>query len=345
MEMMKNNRVLLSLVLTSLLTVSCYEKYVLDYDYSGVYVAYQYDLRSFVVGEGMSFRMGVVLGGVINNNSNRDVFIQCDNSLVNGNLSKYWPGASPFTATDAILGKVSYGTVSQSYVKTAVEKAGITSLTPLPESSYSLSSESMITIAKGNHTGTIEVKADSTALLSLPDIGSKPFYALGLRIRSADADTVLFSKSYQVVALRIENMMFGNWYRGGYSEISSSEGVKTNYYRTQIPCDENSDKLYKLTTYDASSVVSNYLGSDPGSLRIQCLGDDLKLLSSSTEITDLGSSYNKAKLLQDRKMYLNYRYTRTDGSVVTVHDTLTFRNRVRDGVNEWQDEIPSHYSN
>ena len=44
---------------------SCYEDYVKDYDYSGVYLAYQYDLRSFVVGEGMQFKIGAVLDGVI----------------------------------------------------------------------------------------------------------------------------------------------------------------------------------------------------------------------------------------------------------------------------------------
>ena len=32
-----------------------------------------------------------------------------------------------------------------------------------------------------------------------------------------------------------------------------------------------------------------------------------------------------------------------DGTVTEVTDTLTFRNRIRDGVNEWQDENPQHY--
>lgn len=47
-------RIFAALLATALLT-GCYEKYVKDYDYSGVYIAYQYDLRTFVVGEGMKF--------------------------------------------------------------------------------------------------------------------------------------------------------------------------------------------------------------------------------------------------------------------------------------------------
>jgi hypothetical protein len=55
------------------------------------------------------------------------------------------------------------------------------------------------------------------------------------------------------------------------------------------------------------------------------------------------STYNQAKLLQNRKILLNYKYVNGDGNTCYAQDTLTFRNRIRDGVNEWQDENPSHY--
>jgi len=57
------------------------------------------------------------------------------------------------------------------------------------------------------------------------------------------------------------------------------------------------------------------------------------------------STYNNTKLLQERKLILKYKFTNTVNTF-TYHctDTLTFRNRIRDGVNEWQDENPSHYS-
>ena len=39
---------------------------------------------------------------------------------------------------------------------------------------------------------------------------------------------------------------------------------------------------------------------------------------------------------------LKYKYEK-DGLVYHATDTLTFRNRIRDGVNEWQDENQEHY--
>jgi hypothetical protein len=55
------------------------------------------------------------------------------------------------------------------------------------------------------------------------------------------------------------------------------------------------------------------------------------------------SVYNQAKLLQNRKIYLNYQYSDAAGNVYHAQDTLTFRNRIRDGVNEWQDENAANY--
>ena len=68
--------------------------------------------------------------------------------------------------------------------------------------------------------------------------------------------------------------------------------------------------------------------------------------SSSSEINVLpdGESYfNRSKLLQERKIFLKYKYENGDGTTSFVTDTLTFRNRTRDGVNEWQDENPDNY--
>jgi hypothetical protein len=55
------------------------------------------------------------------------------------------------------------------------------------------------------------------------------------------------------------------------------------------------------------------------------------------------STFNRAKLLQNRKILLNYMYVNAAGNTCYAQDTLTFRNRIRDGVNEWQDENPANY--
>lgn len=60
-------------------------------------------------------------------------------------------------------------------------------------------------------------------------------------------------------------------------------------------------------------------------------------------LPDGESTFNRPKLLQERKLFLKYKYANADGTTSYATDTLTFRNRIRDGVNEWQDENPSHY--
>ena len=82
---------------------ACYEPYVTDYEYSAVYVANQYDLRSLVVGAGMQFDFGVVLGGVMNNAEDRVVRFQLDDELVAGDLAAFGAERS-FTALDGMLG-------------------------------------------------------------------------------------------------------------------------------------------------------------------------------------------------------------------------------------------------
>lgn len=71
-------------LLASAVLTGCYEKYVKDYDYSGVYIAYQYDLRTFVVGEGMKFQISSVLAGVLSNDRDRSVYYLLDDELVTG---------------------------------------------------------------------------------------------------------------------------------------------------------------------------------------------------------------------------------------------------------------------
>ena len=60
------------------------------------------------------------------------------------------------------------------------------------------------------------------------------------------------------------------------------------------------------------------------------------------KITGSGA-FNGETRLQDRQIFLRYKVTRSDGGYDDVRDTLTFRNRIRDGINEWQDEHPENY--
>lgn len=334
------------IALSVLLLSGCYEDYVKDYDHDAVYVAYQYDLRSVVVGEEFGFNIGAVLGGVLENKRDRKVYFCFDDALVYEDLSEYGASGS-FTAIDGMLGKATSGRLSQGYVTTAVKQAGITELTPLPARMFSTTADSRIVIGKGRNTGTVRVQIDSAMFLSNKKAGALPYYAIGYRLTSADADTILPQYSYGVIAIRCENMLFGSWYHGGRcwktdlggNRIAGSEST----YFTTIPGDEASSAIYKLKTTSPYSVSTSYFHNSTGSFTIEMKEGKVSVSDRDGKITDEGCSWNKAKLLQNRKVFLNYSYSNGDGTRTVVSDTLSFRNRERDGINEWQDENPDHY--
>jgi hypothetical protein len=294
----------------------------------------------------MEFEIGTMLSGVMNNDRDRSVRLEIDDALVTADLSAITGAEESFTAFDVMSGKSTSGSVSNPYVKDAVLSAGITGLTPLPSELYSTGPLN-VTIPKGRHTVSVKVKADSLAFIADPNSGYAPYYAIGYKVVSADADMILPEKSFSVVAVRLESRFFGNWYHGGVSRIvedGSQKELAVHKYYTQIPTAEGTPGLYTLTTSGAYKVTSNWFHNISGNMDITCSdGKTLVVSDAEGKITDLGSSWNEDKLLQGRKLYLNYKYSNGDGTSTHVTDTLTFRNRIRDGVNEYQDANPEHY--
>lgn len=342
-------------LLAAVTLAGCYDDYVKDYDYSGVYIAYQYDLRTFVVGEGMKFTVGAVLAGVLSNDRDRSVYYVLDDELITEDLAPYngldelGQPSDPFTAFDVMSGLSTSGTVSQSYVTTDIKASGIKQLTPLPREYFTVSNDEKISIWRGRHTGTITIKADSAAFLADAQASSKPYYAIGFRVTSADADTILLSKSFEVLAVRYENKLFGNYYHGGVTSVVDASGqeLSKEVYPTTIPSNEGSHGIYTLSTVAPDALTSNFIGTEQGSLLLTLDEPAIAVtgtVNGSKTIEDLGSSFNCARLLQNRKLFLHYRYPNDDGTYTVVQDTLTFRNRIRDGVNEWQDENPGNYN-
>ena len=94
----------------------CYDSYVRDFDYTAVYAAYQYDLRTFVLGEEAKFDFTVALGGVMANDRDRPVEVALDESLLAG----------------AANGMKSQSLVSGDYVSAAFKSYAATDLVPLP---------------------------------------------------------------------------------------------------------------------------------------------------------------------------------------------------------------------
>lgn len=315
---------ILSAILLTLMFGSCYDDYIKDFDYTSIYFPYQTNVRTFVVGEGMKVDIGATLGGVMTNTKDRVVECKTDNSLI----------------TPAILTIMQGGLA---YIKDNV--AGLTELKAIPTDYYTLSSNT-ITIKKGEHVGIITVRPDSSKFLA--DAATlKAQYVLPLVISKADADSVITAKKYAVIGLRYENMLFGNYYHGGVTTVKDAAGVVVNTikYYTRLPQSDN--LVWSLKTVAPNQLVTSGLSNGTGSMKLTMSGGVItvsKADGSTVNVEPDGtSSFNQAKLLQNRKIILSYKYANADGTTSYAKDTLTFRNRIRDGVNEWQDENPNNY--
>lgn len=317
-------------IFTLLITVmtSCYDDYIKDYEYNGIYFPFQTNVRTFVVGEGMKIEVGAALGGVMENNKDRIVRYSIKNELV----------------TQDILDRMKSGL---NYIKNSVE--GVDELLSMPNDYYTLSNPSEMIIRKGTHGGTVVVRPDSAKFLSDPKT-LQAHYALSFYIESADADSIVEPMRYAVIGLKYENMLFGNYWHGGVRVIKDMAGtpLDTIAYYTQIPQPES--KVWTLKTVSPFELETNGLAddADKGSIKLTIHPDGAIAIGKSSAskvnvLPDGECKFNQAKLLQDRKIFLKYKYENSNGTMSHVTDTLTFRNRIRDGVNEWQDENPGNY--
>lgn len=317
-------KILLSLLILGTLS-SCYKDYIEDFDYTAIYFPYQTNVRTFVVGEGMTLEVGAALSGVRDNTRDRLVNFSMDSKLI----------------TSDILETMKNGT---NHVKAGV--AAVKELMMLPNNYFTISSNNQMIIKKGTYSGTVTIKADSAAFLA-DSATLNATYVLPFYINSADADSVALEKRYAVIGLRYENMLFGNYWHGGVTTVKDSTGkvVSTTNYFTTIPSPEV--KVLNLKTVAPNALVTNLISDQKGSFQITLDGNNV-IVSQATGskvkvLPDGPSTFNRPKLLQDRKLFLKYKYANADGTTSYATDTLTFRNRIRDGVNEWQDENPSHY--
>jgi hypothetical protein len=321
---------ILAFIILSVALVSCYEEYIKDYPYSAVYFTNQIDVRTVVVGEGMKIRFGVGLGGVMENKIDRNVGFTLKNDLI----------------TSQVLADMKAS--SQTYIKDAV--SGISSLSALPSNYYTLSNTNTFVIKSGWHSGSITLKVDSAAFLADPAT-LKAAYVLPVYISTADADTILEPKRSTVIGLKYENMLFGNYFHGGVTTVKDASGAtkQTITYPTAI--NQELAKSWNLATVGPNVLATNAYSDKSASatkkeLLLTLNGTNITV-SSATGSTNTyeangACTYNAAKLLQNRKIVLNYKYV-IGTDTYYCQDTLTFRNRIRDGVNEWQDENPSHY--
>lgn len=339
------------IALAAVLVTGCYEDYLVDYDYDAIYTAYQYDLRTFVLGEKQGFDFTVALGGVVKNDRDRKVSVSLDNSLLTSDLSSFSSseaGVEPFTAIDAFRGEGLLGYVAQGYVTEEVKNAGIEGFEPLPEAFYKIDGLSGMTIEKGRHTAVATITANDAITSDTKTL--KPYYALGFKINSADADQLIPEMSFEIIAVKCENKHFGYWYYEGVTRIVD-ENSGSEISSSQYTADINQADAYScyLTTKDFNVLSANKVAGKDGEILLTIAPDNTITVSSPEggpaiePVAGKPSMTNDATLLQDRMINLNYSYSNGDGTRTVVADVLRFKYRVRDGVVEYQDENPDHY--
>lgn len=332
---------ILALLVLSVAMVSCYEEYLLDYPYTSIYFYLQQDVRTFVLGEGQQFKVGATLGGVRENTRDRAISYTLDNSLINAYR----------------LDRMQFA--SQAYIRDAT--AGLAALQLLPASYYTVSDNSTITIPSGYHTGTVTITATDAFINDSVNTCRKSTYVLPFRLTGADADSLLYAKRTNVVGTMFENKLFGNYWHGGAALVNRASNPNpfqradtTIRYKTTVPTLEN--LIWSLTTTGPTTLTCNgYYNTQVAAgkrfFKIVLKGSNVYLSAGPDAIPgytfapDGESSFNNAKLLQDRKLILKYSLTQTAAPNFVYHctDTLTFRNRIRDGINEWQDENEANY--
>ena len=312
------------LFLASLLVfaTSCYEDYVRDFDYSAALIAYQYNLRTFVLDEGEQFKVTVALTGVMNNEQDRNVELSLDPTLLDGALTKL--SNSAMTSGD--------------YVAKEIQAAKLTELTVLPEDYYTVEGMNNLCIKKGAHTAAVTLRA-TEHMRNDPKVFA-PYYALGFKITKADVDQIPEGKDFAVIAVKCENRFYGTWSRSGKvtSYDAAGQVTKVDYTGKSL----SDESCYTLTTVDGETLKVNRVAGTSGSMTIAFDGNDITVSSEDGTVTGTGK-FDGSKLLQNRKLFLAYTVAEADGARKEVTDTLYFRNRMRDGVNEWQDENPENY--
>ncbi len=287
----------------ALLLFGCgYEDYKIDHVNTAVYFpqAGQTQIRSFVVNEVHTIEVGVVLGGRRENRSNETADFIIDESIITN------PGH--------VL---------------------------LPQAYYTLSNNSQFQIPSGSFQGSVQITI--TPEFFADPMAQTANYVLPFRLSSTSLDSILEGKETLLLRVRYEAELFGNYYHNGVTHIRDSNNnlVETIIYHQQEPV-TNAVNNWRLTTLGPHTLKTNGIGYllDGGTKQSFNIGVDtnhtINVMTnpeSTITITNTGNcSYNAGR----RELYLEYSFTNAQGNHCHSIDTLIFRNRILDGVNQWR---------
>ena len=277
---------------------SCYDDFVEnEFEYTAVYLPRPEIERTFIMGEGMQIGVGVVLGGRLSND--RDV--------------KVTFSLNPALVTDG------GGAILPENYYTMVGPDGETVT-------------NTITIPAGKVQGFVYVKADSATFLADPrSLGHN--YAMAFQLDDVEgADSILVNFTTAIISFSYINQLYGNYMQlGRITRTENGDPIEPITYAGGI------EDIVKLTMYAPDTLIVNGLGEFRGNknkMKIAVRPDDaiaiVSLPGATPVIDDGGSKFDRKK----REVILNYTFE-LNNIVHTARDTLDFRNRVVDGVNQF----------
>ncbi len=294
---MKNIVKIIMLTTITLCIFSCkYEDFVTDYTFSSVYFPRQTNTRTFVVGENETIEIGVVMGG-------------------KGTLNNPPEWADYIIDPSLLVGK---------------------GLTLLPADFYTLSDSSRFNLSSGKVQGAIVMTIDTAKFINDP-LALTAKYALPLRLVDSSIDSILPEKSTLILSVKYESKHFGNYYHNGVVEITSSTGTQTIIYHQKEPV-TNPVNNWILSSTGPYNILTNGIINIKGGINTLLLrvnSDNTVTLSKNPRASIPVNPNGPCEYNPDKKeFYLQYTYT-SAGKTYMAKDTLIFRNRILDGVNQW----------
>jgi len=256
--------------------------------------------RTVVKDEGLKLDVGINLTGVLDNQQERWADFVIDPTLLD----------------NAAIKKLGYELMPASY--------------------YTLSNPSRFIIKAGSILGKTTVVLDSAKIMADPK-ATKNIYAIPFRLTATSEDSILATLNTKIIVIK-----YINHYAGFYDQTStvtsfSADGVQKSK--------ANIKNVLTFTTLSLDTVVANGMVNMINTTKN--IAYEMKLVvnsDKSVKISNTAASAANVIVVTGSNTYepktstfaLNYKVVAADGSYQTASATLVWRNRIRDGINEWR---------
>jgi hypothetical protein len=199
---------------------------------------------------------------------------------------------------------------------------------PLPESYYSMEEQDKFEIPAGSFQGLAKISINSERFCS-DSLALTPTYALGFRLTDTSADSILAGKDSTIITFKYFNTYHGFYYHKGMSVAYSGNSVIDTIHYPE-------DDIWELETNSVEGVIApemaNFSGND-FHMNLTVNPDNTVNIarnpSATVEVTGEGNFDPET-----RTFILEYSFEYNDLTYITI-DTLIFRNRIVDGINQW----------